>query len=238
MRQGCALGLGALKTALGVDALVKLLLAEPTEIWSEVARALGDVGAQAVMPLAAKLRDVDAERRDRIIHALAHVAARTGGAHGPLEGLAAGRDRLVAAAAERALASVAEVQAEYETVRGRAGRAGRLAEPTVVRGFSRRFYEVLDGAARADATSEDSGEDPMSADASADAEELTPADLEQIDTAEHGAPADEAEPLDEEDLVTATDVQSLPRLLGEPKSTPATREDSTDPRPRGLPRDR
>src|SRR6185503_5212975 len=65
MRQGCALGLGVLKTPLGVDALVRLLLFEPTEIWSEVARAIGDVGAQAVMPLAARLHEADAKRQGR-----------------------------------------------------------------------------------------------------------------------------------------------------------------------------
>jgi hypothetical protein len=141
MRQGCALALGVLRTPLGVDALVRLLLFEPTEIWTEVARSLGDVGAQAVMPLAARLREVDPERRDRIVLALAHVGARgPGNARAPIEMLAAGRDALVAQAAARAISMLPEVKTEDETLR-----RGRQAEQTVVRGFSRRFYEALEG---------------------------------------------------------------------------------------------
>src|SRR5581483_10506496 len=143
MRQGCALGLGALKSPLAVDALVRLLLFEPTEIWPEIARALGDVGAQAVMPLAARLREVDAERRERIIEALAHLAAR--GVKSPVEMLASGRDALVAQAAQRAVALSVEVRAADEAVR-----KGNPAEQTVVRGFSRRFYDALGGSIELD----------------------------------------------------------------------------------------
>jgi hypothetical protein len=179
MRQGCALALGSLKSPHGVDALVRLLLQEPTEIWGEVARALGDVGAQSVMPLAANLRDVDAERRDRIVHALGHVAAR--GVRAPIEMLAAGRDTLVAQAAARALALSAEVKAADEKVR-----RGQSADvQTVVRGFSRRFYEALEGNHSA----------PI---------ELDPGELEEI---EEGEGAE----LDDHDLLTATDIPSLGR---------------------------
>ncbi len=138
MRQGCALALGALKTPLGVDALVKLLLFEPTEIWPEVARALGDIGAQAVMPLAARLREVDDDRRERVVLALAHVAAH--GVKGPVEMLAAGRDKQVADSAQQALSLTASVHEGDEAMR-----KGLAAEQTVVRGFSRRFYEALGG---------------------------------------------------------------------------------------------
>lgn len=143
MRQGCALALGALKTPLGVDALVRLLLFEPTEIWSEVARALGDVGAQAVMLLAARLRETDPERRERIVQALAHVGARSDAAQAPIEMLAASRDPVVAQAAKRALALVPETRAAHERVRrGKTSAQGH--EQTVVRSFSRRFYEALE----------------------------------------------------------------------------------------------
>jgi HEAT repeat protein len=152
MRQGCALALGALKTPLAVDALSRALTAEPTEIWSEVARALGDVGAQAVMPLAARLREVDGERRERIIRALAHIVAR--GVKAPLEMLASGRDLLVAAAAREALMQAPEVRTADEALRT----GGR--DVTVVRGFTRRFYDALEGDV-----------------------ELSPADLEEIDAA-------------------------------------------------------
>jgi HEAT repeat protein len=179
MRQGCALGLGTLKTPLGVDALVRLLLEEPTEIWSEVARALGDAGAQAVMPLAAKLRDVDPELRERIVQALAHVAAQPPGVRGPIEMLANGRDALVGAAAQRALALVDEVTHADQSLR-----RGANSEQTVVRGFSRRFYEALSG--------------PI---------ELSPADLEEIHTGEHADP--DALDVDDGDVLTTTDVAPL-----------------------------
>ncbi len=173
MRQGCALALGSLKSPPGVDALVRLLLAEPTEIWGEIARALGDVGAQCVMPLAARLREVDDERRDRIVHALAHVAAR--GMRSPIEMLAAGRDNMIAQVAARALSMSADVKAADEKVR----RGKSSSEQTVVRGFSRRFYEALEGGG--------SG-----------AIELDPNELEEIDDLG-----------DEQDLLTATDIPAL-----------------------------
>ena len=106
-----------------------------------MARALGDVGAPAVVPLGKLVREVDLDERDRVVEALAHVAARGGaGARRRSEALAGGRDPLVAAAAQRALARVAEVRAaDLELRRSQ-------QEGTVVRGFSRRFYDVLAGA--------------------------------------------------------------------------------------------
>jgi hypothetical protein len=204
MRQGCALALGTLHSPLGVDALVRLLLFEPTEIWSEVARALGDVGAQAVMPLAAKLREVDPERRDRIVQALAHVAARMNGARAPIEMLASGRDVLVAQAAQRALALTAEVKASDEAVR-----RGKSAEQTVVRGFSRRFYEALDGG-------------PLSHSPGSGAIELDPGELEEID--------------EESDLLTATDIPALRPVApsaGQPEENTSPTPRSSLPRSGG-----
>ena len=124
-----------------IDALCKLLVTEPTEIWSEVARALGDVGAAAVTPLGRLVREVDLDERDRVVEALAHIAARGGaGARAAVEALAGGRDTLVATSAQRALARVAEVRAADAELRR------SQQEGTVVRGFSRRFYDVLGGA--------------------------------------------------------------------------------------------
>jgi hypothetical protein len=179
MRQGCALALGALKTALGIDALVKLLVVEPTEIWPEVARALGDAGAAVASPLAATLREVGGEERERVVEALAHVAAR-GGNNGrtAVDQLAAGRDGVVAGAAQRALARVPEVRAADIDVRRGHGEAE--GEGAVVRSFSRRFYEVLGG--------ESSG--PV---------ELSPDDVEEIDEEADG----------NHDPVTVTDIPPL-----------------------------
>jgi CpXC protein len=183
MRQGCALGLGALKTPHGVDALVHLLLDEPTEIWGEVARALGDAGPMAVMPLAARIREVDSDHRDRIVHALAQVAARPENqARSPVEMLAEGRDALVAAAAQRALGLIADIQREDQNVRR------GTTDATVVRGFSRRFYDAISGSI-----------------------ELSPADLEEIsDDDDEGKKAD-----GDDDIRTATDLPVLTTASGE-----------------------
>jgi hypothetical protein len=210
MRQGCALGLGALlsreqpreaglsKTSHGVDALVHLLLEEPTEIWSEVARALGDAGPMTVMALAARLREVDSGGRDRIVTALAQVAARPENqARSPVAMLAEGRDALVAAAAQRALDLVDEVQRDDQMVRRGTG------DPTVVRGFSRRFYDAIRG--------EPTG-----------SIELSAADLEEVsDDDDEGGDADE-------DLRTAID---LPSLATGPRSRRVDDPDATKPQP-------
>jgi hypothetical protein len=207
MRQGCALALATLKSPQAIDALCKLLVVEPTEIWSEVARSLGDVGPTAVAPLAVMVREVDVEERERVVEALAHAAAR-GGAHArsAVDALAAGRDGLVASAAQRALARVAEVRAADAEMR-RAQQEG-----TVVRGFSRRFYEVLGGA------SGDSG-----------AVELSPADLEEVDDEEVELDVGAAE---EDELVTTTNIPTLRLVNNDGESTNPTPK-STLPRGRG-----
>ncbi len=209
MRQGCALALGTLKTPLGVDALVRLLLFEPTEIWTEVARALGDAGQLAVMPLAAMLREQERvgsrrsstpapseEARDRIIQALAQVAAR--GLRGPIEILAAGRDQVVAQAAQRSLILAAEVKAADEKVRGRTG----STEQTVVRGFSRRFYEALEGGAP---------------DLHREGDRIEELDADELEEIDDGTP----------------ELNALPTLI-----TPKRTEENTNPTPRShLPGD-
>ena len=52
LRHGCALALALLRTDEGTHAVIELLLDEPTEIWREIARAIGQVGPAALMPLA------------------------------------------------------------------------------------------------------------------------------------------------------------------------------------------
>ena len=143
MRQGCALALGRLGTPLAIDVLVCLLFDEPTEIWTEVARAIGDLGAPAVMPLCARLRDVAGDDRERVVHALAHIAARVGAAQpaarAAVDALATGRDALVASVARRALVLAPEVLNAHEAVRA------PQREQTLVRAFTRRFYDVFTG---------------------------------------------------------------------------------------------
>jgi hypothetical protein len=208
LRQGCALALGQLRTPAAIDALVKLLTAEPTEIWGEIARAVGDAGPSAVQPLAAMLREVDVDDRDRIVEALAQVAAR-GPARAAVEVLANSRDALVSGAAQRALARVAEVRAaDSETRRGG-------GESTVVRGFSRRFYHVLDG--------DDSG-----------GVELSPDDIEEIDDSAPRKKARRSDDDDDEDrdLVTSTTIPALLPNVNDGESTNPTPK-TTLPRRQG-----
>jgi hypothetical protein len=195
MRQGCALALGALKTPAAIDALCKLLAIEPTEIWSEVARALGDAGVAAVAPLGKEVRAVDLDMQERVLEAIAHVAARGGtAARQAVEALAAGRDTLVASTAQRALARVAEVRAEDAELRR------SQQEGTVVRGFSRRFYDVLGGA------SGDTG-----------AIELSPDELEAVEDEEVEVPDfDDGD----DEIITHTNIPALAESTSPtPKST-------------------
>jgi len=141
LRQGCALALGSMKAAESTDPLVKLLLEESTEIWREVARALGDIGRASVMSLAARIREADAEGRERITVALAHVAAR--GHRPPVEVLAGGRDSAASQCALRALERADDIRQQDSEVRGAGSEGPR--ETTMVRSFTRHFFESLQG---------------------------------------------------------------------------------------------
>ncbi len=146
LRQGCALALGVLKSGDGIDPLCELLLTEPTDVWKEIARALGEIGGGAVMSLAARLRDPDvdlADARERIAWAMAHIAAK--GGRGPVEAVASGRDALAAGAARRALEHVASARDNDAEVRG----PSAPHDQTVNRAFSRRFFESMGGVAPA-----------------------------------------------------------------------------------------
>jgi CpXC protein len=138
VRQGCALALGILKDAAGIEPLGDLLLQEPTEIWREVARAIGEVGAGAVLSLTGRLVGADADMRERIAWALAHIAARGGRA--AVEALAAPEaDGPIPEAARQALALAQTARSNDAEVRGEQ----TPKEVTVNRAFSRRFFEAM-----------------------------------------------------------------------------------------------
>src|SRR5262249_27737800 len=142
VRQGCALALGSLRSQDGAPALVRLLGDEPTDIWKEAARALGDIGAPAVLPLAGRIRGASGDQRERIAFALAHVSAR--GGRGSVEALADGRDAGTRQVALRALVLHDAAKAADREVKGPEG----PREATVIRSFTRRFYEALSGEVR------------------------------------------------------------------------------------------
>jgi hypothetical protein len=172
LRQGCALALGVLKSADGIDPLVELLASEPTEVWKEVARALGEIGGGAVMSLAARLREPGGDAVDvgeRTAWALAHVAAKGGRA--PVETLAGGRDPIAAAAARHGLELAGLARANDAEVRG----PEPPTDVTVNRAFSRVFFEAMNEAPRPAADETVPGEEYLDADAEIiDEEDILP----------------------------------------------------------------
>jgi len=142
LRHGCALALALLKTEEGTEAVIELLLSEPTEIWREIARAVGQVGPPALMPLASRIGRLGdratAGTRERLAWAMAHVGVRGGRA--AVETLATGQS-LAAPVARTALEFMAP--AAQDDVRVRLG-GGDVREVTMNRAFSRRFFEALE----------------------------------------------------------------------------------------------
>jgi HEAT repeat protein len=189
LRHGCALALAIIGTEEAVEAIADLLITEPTEIWREIARAAGEAGPRAVMPLLSRLAGQSEEVRERLAWALAHVAAR--GGQQAITTLAGGRDAAAAGVAARALELAPTARSEMRQVRG----AAVDREMTVNRAFSRRFFEALEairpGSAPELATSHDSADLSGPAELLDEADLLEAADAEDID----------AEPLDENDLI-------------------------------------
>ena len=137
LRQGAALALAVLKSEVGLEACCDLLLDEPTEIWREVARALGESGEAAVLPLAARLAQRPPATHERAAWAMAHIAAR--GGKRAIEALAGGRDPIAAGVARHALELTDLAKSDHLQVRGE--RMPR--DQTVNRAFSRQFFAAM-----------------------------------------------------------------------------------------------
>ena len=142
LRHGCALALALLRTEEGTHAVIELLLTEPTEIWREVARAIGQIGPTALMPLAShvgRLGDaVTPATQERVAWAMAHVGVRGGKA--ALDQMAAGQS-VMAPIAKQALQL--HGNAARDEVRVTPGPQA-AKDVTVNRAFSRRFFEALE----------------------------------------------------------------------------------------------
>jgi hypothetical protein len=141
LRHGCALALALLRTDEGTHAVIEQLIAEPTEIWREIARALGQVGPNALMPLAAHVGRLGERMtpalQERVAWAMAHVGVR--GGKSALEQMAAGQS-VMAPIARQALGL--HSNAARDEVRVRPGNVNK--DVTVNRAFSRRFFEALE----------------------------------------------------------------------------------------------
>ncbi len=192
LRHGCALALALLRTEEGTQAVIELLLNEPTEIWREVARAIGQVGPTGLMPLASQFgrlgERATPQHAERVAWAMAHIAVR--GGKMAVETMAGGAS-VVAPVARHALELHASAARDQTSVRPNANGSAAGRDVTVNRAFSRRFFEALEQGLP-DAAAQ--GLEDL--DASSPMELLDEADL--IDEDEE---LDEAE-LDESDLIS------------------------------------
>lgn len=145
VRHGCALALALMHADDATQAVIELLLAEPTEMWREVARAIGRIGTPALIPLSSQvgaLGEAGAAVHERAAWAMAHIGAR--GGNPALATLAAGQS-IVAPIATRALTLVA--LASDDRIREPSpGAATSAAERdlTVNHAFSRQFFDALE----------------------------------------------------------------------------------------------
>ena len=189
LRHGCALALALLRTEDGTQAVIDLLLNEPTEIWREVARAIGQVGPPGLMPLASnfgRLGDrATPQAAERVAWAMAHIAVRGGKA--AIEMMANGQSA-VAPVARHALEL--HGSAARDQVRVRPGADGSQAgrDVTVNRAFSRRFFEALEQGL------------PDAAAAGLEALDAS-SPMELLDESDLIEEEDEGEQLDESDLI-------------------------------------
>jgi hypothetical protein len=140
IRQGCALALGQMKAEEGMAALMEMLLSEPTNVWKEASRALGDMGTVSLGALIAGVRTADGEARERISWALSQ-AALDRDCRVEVEAMAKGRDTRLARVAARATELTDLVRANDDEVRG----GKPVKEQTIVRSFTRQFFDSMAG---------------------------------------------------------------------------------------------
>jgi hypothetical protein len=185
LRHGCALALALLGTGESTQAVIGLLLEEPTEIWREVARAIGQIGPSALILLASRAGQpgdgLAPALADRIAWAMAHIGARGGKA--AIEQMATAHTE-IAPIAKQALRLVdSAARDEIRIVPGQPPK-----EVTVNRAFSRRFFEAVDS------------ERPEAQAAWHDRDASRPFELEDADLIALEMEEEEAE-LDESDLI-------------------------------------
>ena len=145
LRQAAAIVLGLARDRRAIDPLAALLGTEPTPVWVDVARALGNFGPRVVGPLCALLRGAAPEAKEalgqRVARTFAELVVSDGDAPGgagrlAVENLLEVADPTVSSAARRALATLADV-------RGEARGTGGGADDREIRRFSTRAYEAI-----------------------------------------------------------------------------------------------
>jgi len=120
-------------------------MTEPTAIWREIARAIGQVGPPALPPLASTFGQLGSSSppaiAERVAWAMAHIAVRGGR---PAVETMAGGQSVLAPVARRALDLHASAANDQVRVRPGANGSEPGRDVTVNRAFSRRFFESLD----------------------------------------------------------------------------------------------
>jgi hypothetical protein len=202
VRQGSALALGQLKAKEGMEPLIDLLMSEPTNVWKEAARAIGDMGQRGLGALIAGAMSADGDERERIAWALAHGAMDKRGL-AEVEAMARGKNEVLGKVASRALEVKEEVEAHDQEVRG----ARPMGEQTIVRGFSRQFFEALAGEVSELDDDYILDEEPILADD--DLQELGGDALEEAVLEEELDEEDVEEELDAEDVEEELDAEEV-----------------------------
>jgi hypothetical protein len=143
LRHGCALALAMLRTDVGTAAVIDLLLTEPTDIWREIARAIGQMGGAALPSLRSKLEDsaLIGATKERTAWAMAHIAVR--GGKSAITALTLSGSP-AAHSALRALELLPMAAQDQVRIAPDATGTSPGREVTVNRAFSRRFFESLD----------------------------------------------------------------------------------------------
>lgn len=150
LRHGCALALALSRSDDAAQAVIALLLSEPTELWQEIARAIGEIGAPALVWLVRNVGQHGAAAEERIALAMAHVAARGGG---PALTTMAAADSIVSPIAVTALDLLATLSGDHDGA-APAGDPHADRDVGVNRAFSRQFFEALEREAADDTGAE------------------------------------------------------------------------------------
>ena len=144
LRHGSALALALLRSEDATHAVIDLLLSEPTELWREIARAVGRIGGEALAPLASHYDRLGAPTKamaERVAWAMAHIGVR--GGKPAIEAMAAGPS-VVAPIAAAALDLLALAANDHVREPQGATAAATERDLTVNHAFSRQFFEALD----------------------------------------------------------------------------------------------
>jgi len=150
IRQASAILLGLALDPAALEPLLVRLLAEDTQVWLDVAHAIGSYGVSAISPLCELLRRESAiEATDRVARALAEIALgdtesdpapqTPSPAYEAVASLLESTDARVSTASHRALATLRDVSDFGAIMRG------ELPPPehSTVRRFARRAYEAI-----------------------------------------------------------------------------------------------